>query len=104
MDTFQNRLQKLDLEPIKIKLTMDYEHGGFKWPADAADEAIDGYLDFLKTIYAHFATDDTNAEKPSPDPVVDIVWHTHILFTMKYHDDCDYLFGHYLHHQPNIEQ
>lgn len=77
--------------------------GGFNWPADGADEAIAAYRDFLQTSYDYFATEVPIGEKPSPDPVVDIVWHTHILFTQKYHEDCETIFGHYLHHEPLVE-
>lgn len=35
-----------------------------------------------------------------PTHVVDIFWHTHILFTRKYFKDCEAIFGQYLHHEP----
>jgi hypothetical protein len=31
---------------------------------------------------------------------IDELWHTHILFTRKYHEDCHRAFGHDLHHRP----
>ena len=37
-----------------------------------------------------------------PEPIADIVWHTHILFTEKYHEDCLEIFGDYIHHRPKI--
>jgi len=33
---------------------------------------------------------------------VDEFWHTHILQTMKYHRDCETVFGKYLHHNPHV--
>jgi hypothetical protein len=33
---------------------------------------------------------------------VDEFWHTHILQTMKYADDCQAVFGTFLHHNPHI--
>lgn len=35
-----------------------------------------------------------------PSEEVDEFWHTHILDTHKYHQDCDAIFGCYLHHYP----
>ncbi|MGI2030351.1 glycine-rich domain-containing protein [Endozoicomonas acroporae] len=36
----------------------------------------------------------------SPSVGIDIIWHAHILDTIAYHKDCQYLFGSYLHHFP----
>jgi hypothetical protein len=33
---------------------------------------------------------------------VDEFWHTHILQTIKYTDDCEAVFGRYLHHTPHV--
>jgi len=38
----------------------------------------------------------------SPSPLVDEVWHMHILDTKQYMKDCDKLFGFYLHHAPSF--
>ncbi len=35
-----------------------------------------------------------------PDKELDSFWHAHILDTMKYADDCEQIFGHFLHHFP----
>lgn len=35
-----------------------------------------------------------------PSEEVDEFWHNHILDTQKYHQDCDMIFGKYLHHYP----
>jgi len=37
-----------------------------------------------------------------PSPLVDKVWHTHILDTVQYHRDCLRMFGRYLHHAPSF--
>jgi len=39
----------------------------------------------------------------SPSPLVDKVWHMHILDTRQYMKDCDYLFGSYMHHNPSFD-
>jgi hypothetical protein len=38
----------------------------------------------------------------APSPLVDEVWHMHILDTRQYMKDCDNLFGFYLHHAPSF--
>lgn len=35
-----------------------------------------------------------------PSAFVDDFWHFHILDTMKYQEDCDQIFGYFLHHFP----
>jgi hypothetical protein len=39
----------------------------------------------------------------SPSPLVDKVWHMHILDTRRYMKDCDYIFGSYMHHSPSFD-
>jgi hypothetical protein len=43
-----------------------------------------------------------DAEDILPSKDVDEFWHTHILQTMKYADDCQAVFGAFLHHNPHI--
>jgi hypothetical protein len=35
-----------------------------------------------------------------PNEIIDGFWHAHILDTAKYAEDCNYLFGAFLHHYP----
>lgn len=35
-----------------------------------------------------------------PHATIDKFWHQHILDTEKYADDCQYVFGYFLHHYP----
>jgi hypothetical protein len=91
----------LDLSEIKCKLTMPNEKGGFEWPEKETDEALLEYKTFLKSVIPHLKGE-IKGERPSPNMIADIVWHTHILFTKKYHADCERIFGHYLHHQPIV--
>jgi hypothetical protein len=39
-----------------------------------------------------------------PSYGMDVMWHYHILDTVAYHRDCQYLFGTYLHHAPDFAQ
>jgi len=41
-------------------------------------------------------------ESMVPSEEVDEFWHHHILDTRKYADDCQTLFGQFLHHNPNL--
>lgn len=74
---------------------MDEEEGP-GWTLERCDEAEVWYKRFLFLCYKY------------PDsgfcPVGDIddFWHQHILDTRKYHQDCDDLFGYFLHHFPYL--
>lgn len=78
----QQRVQKL----------VDLEYNG-SLPAAAVEE----YLKFMKL---KFFNNDFNAELLSPSPIVDKVWHLHILDTKNYARDCIELFGAVIHHNP----
>ena len=41
---------------------------------------------------------------PPPFNAIDEMWHTFILFTEEYHDYCEEMYGHYVHHVPNTKQ
>ena len=85
-------IQALDLDPIKRKL-MDPEEGQ-GWSREHADRMELGYKRFL-TLLVKFP-DETIA--PTKD--VDKFWHGHILDTRKYAEDCERVFGYFLHHFP----
>ena len=57
--------------------------------------AIDEYKRFLHLKLKYLD------ESIAPTKMMDIVWHTHILDTKKYQDDCMKIFGKYLHHVPS---
>lgn len=84
----------LDLEPIKVKLM--HEESGEGWTLERANVVEFEYRRFLFLMkkYPH--------EQTAPLVDVDTFWHYHILDTVKYHADCDAVFGHYLHHFPYI--
>jgi len=85
-------IQALDLDPIKLKL-MDPEEGQ-GWSREYTDRMEVAYKRYL-TLLAKFP-DETIA--PTKD--VDKFWHGHILDTMKYAEDCENMFGYFLHHFP----
>ena len=85
-------IQALDLDPIKLKL-MDPEEGQ-GWSREYVERMELAYKRFL-TLMVKFP-DETIA--PTKD--VDKFWHGHILDTLKYAEDCQNVFGDFLHHFP----
>ena len=85
-------IQNLNLDPIKLKL-MDPEEGQ-GWSREYVDRMEVAYKRFL-TLLVKFP-DETIA--PTKD--VDKFWHGHILDTLKYAEDCQNVFGYFLHHFP----
>jgi hypothetical protein len=89
------RFDRLDLEPIKYKL-INPDNLSAPWSLAYADNIGQQYVMFLQLC------------KLYPEKVlaisraIDDMWHMHILDTIKYHDDCDKLFGYYLHHYPYL--
>jgi hypothetical protein len=85
-------IECLDFTMVKIKL-QDIEEGQ-GWSSDLCDEAEIEYKKFLalKREYPH--------KEIVPNHIIDIFWHQHILDTEKYFEDCERVFGYYLHHYP----
>ncbi|HEU4372848.1 MAG TPA: glycine-rich domain-containing protein-like [Telluria sp.] len=87
-------IAELDLEPIKVKLT--HVESGEGWSRAYADAVEFEYRRFLY-LMKRFPN-----EQAAPLFDVDVFWHYHILDTMKYADDCDAVFGYFLHHFPYV--
>jgi len=89
-------IQALDLESVKLRLT-DPELGE-GWTREYADSIEAAYKTFLTMLVKY--PEDSKDILLSED--VDEFWHTHILQTMKYADDCQNTFGNFLHHNPHL--
>lgn len=89
--TFIGKLTHLDLQPIAYTLTHSNEE---KWNIQQMKQAISHYRMFLLLVYLY-----PNSELV-PNQEIDRVWHFHILDTMKYAQDCEMLFGRFIHHFP----
>ena len=96
--TIQNQLLEIDalnLECIIFKLVRSQE-----WSLEEANEGVRQYKMFLRLIAKN------RLEKKLSDGIapftntIDEVWHAHILDTQKYFDDCERIFGEYIHHYP----
>src|SRR6266513_1908500 len=89
-------IRALDLEPIKLRV-MDPELGE-GWTREYAESIERAYKNYLIVLVKH--PEDIEEIVVSKD--VDEFWHTHILHTMKYTEDCERVFGTYLHHNPEL--
>jgi hypothetical protein len=71
---------------------------GEGWTREHAEGVEQGYRNYL-TMLAKYQD---HAEDILLSKDVDEFWHTHILQTIKYSEDCERVFGTYLHHNPHI--
>ena len=90
--TMNAAIKNIDLEPIVVK-AIDKEEG-LGWDLSFALLIAEEYKKFLYLTLIH------GEEAIVPSKFVDEFWHLHILDTLKYFDDCDAVFGEYLHHFP----
>ena len=86
------KIHALDLAPIKFKL-MDAEEG-YGWSREYADQIEIEYKRFLTLLVKYPEV------SIAPSKAVDKFWHGHILDTLKYAEDCNKVFGYFLHHFP----
>jgi hypothetical protein len=71
---------------------------GEGWTREHAESVEGAYRNYLTMLVKH--PEDVEDIVVSKD--VDEFWHAHILHTMKYTEDCERVFGKYLHHNPHI--
>lgn len=90
----ESGLAALDLGPIMFKLASEDDGAG--WPAAKVKHVEFEYRKFL-TLCAEMP-----GEQIVPSKDVDEMWHTHILDTAKYAEDCEAIFGYFLHHFPYL--
>lgn len=84
-------IANLNLEMVKMKLR-DTEEGE-NWTYDQCDSAEIEYKRYLQLCKKY-------GKGIVPNKLMDKFWHYHILDTRAYHQDCNTIFGHYLHHFP----
>lgn len=85
-------IDHLDLGPIKVKLMEQEEGEG--WSVEQVNVTEKWYKRFLFLNLKYLS------HSIVPSKEVDIFWHYHILDTIKYAEDCDEIFGYFLHHFP----
>ena len=84
-------IEAVDFTMIKMKL-MDADEGE-GWTSEHADAVIAEYKKFLYLTK-------TFGSNVVPSKLVDTVWHYHILDTQAYAEDCQNVFGMFMHHYP----
>lgn len=89
LEALKEKIEALDLGPIKYKLVCEY--GWTRKEADAMEPQYKAFL-YLSQKYPD--------KSIVPSKRLDEMWHMHILDTRKYAEDCEHLFGHFLHHFP----
>lgn len=89
---FIGKLKQLDLRSIAYELMHGSE--GEKLTFEQTKQALNHYSMFLCLINLY------PDRKLVPTQEIDRVWHYHILDTMKYAEDCQMLFGRFIHHFP----
>ena len=87
------KIENLDLECIKFKLVHNDEGPG--WSREKVEEVCRQYRRFL-----FLCAIEGKGIVPTKD--IDEFWHQHILDTRKYADDCEQIFGFFLHHFPYL--
>ncbi|MDO6569014.1 hypothetical protein Q4561_18220 [Alteromonas sp. 1_MG-2023] len=88
---YTSMVNTLNFDKLKWKLTKSSEAS---WSSDLCDFAEEEYKKFLylKLRYPKVSL--------VPNKLVDKFWHEHILDTKSYQDDCNKIFGHFIHHFP----
>jgi hypothetical protein len=86
-------LRHLDLESVRKRLMK--KKG---WTAAHTDRLIEEYREYLALFYFH-----PGEELVPPSQELDDVWHEHILDTQRYAEDCQRVFGRFIHHVPGLE-
>jgi hypothetical protein len=89
-------IHALELESVKLRV-MDPKLGE-GWTREYADSIETAYKTYLTMLVKY----QDHAEDILLSEDVDEFWHTHILQTFKYADDCQNVFGKFLHHAPHV--
>jgi hypothetical protein len=91
-EIFMKDIENLDLSMIKLKLRDSEE--GLGWDAEFCDKIEVEYKRYL-SLKREYSTLEI-----VPNKLVDKFWHHHILDTEKYFNDCQEVFGYFVHHYP----
>jgi hypothetical protein len=88
-------IANLNLDDIKEKILSS--HGKLWKLTHNVDKMVKEYRKFLLDVAKN-----TNKEIV-PSKNADVIWHQHILFTQKYAEDCEKIFGTFIHHCPKVK-
>jgi hypothetical protein len=87
-------IESLDLEPVKFKISSKEE--GYGWTSEHTDRIELAYRRFMMLRAMHPQL------QLAPTRDIDAFWHAHILDTRKYAEDCQHIFGEFIHHFPYL--
>lgn len=88
----RDKINQIDLEPVLFTLVK--REDWTLWDLEKAKNVENLYRSFLTLIALY------PEKNIVPTKDIDTFWHTHILDTEKYIDDCNKVFGYYIHHFP----
>lgn len=91
---FLSNIQSIDFGSLTYQLM--YCRTAPQWTHNQTTRSIARYLMFLYLVDCY-----SNLQLVPPDDI-DRVWHHHILDTQKYAEDCQQLFGYFIHHFPYL--
>ena len=88
----ESRINQESLDLIRCKMNDTPELG---LDGEEVEMAVEEYRRFLVLKM------ENPSVKIAPTGLMDKAWHTHILDTRRYADDCEAMFGKFLHHHPS---
>lgn len=89
---FLKRVRQLNLGSLAYQLKQSTPSS--QWTNEQTLRAITRYLMFLYLVNQYPKL------RLAPSTEIDLVWHYHILDTAQYAEDCQFLFGRFIHHYP----
>ena len=90
--TSESRINEESLDLIRCKMN---DTPGLGLDEGEVWMAVEEYRRFLVLKM------ENPGEKLAPTGLMDKAWHTHILDTRRYAEDCEKMFGRFLHHNPS---
>ena len=91
----ESRINEESLDLIRCKMNDTPELG---LDGEEVEMAVEEYRRFLVLKM------ENPGVKLAPTDLMDKAWHTHILDTRRYAEDCQAIFGRFLHHQPSYKR
>ena len=88
----ESRINEESLDLIRCKMNDSSELG---LDVEEVEVSVEEYRRFL------ILKMENPGVKLSPTSLMDKAWHMHILDTRRYAQDCEVMFGRFLHHQPS---
>jgi hypothetical protein len=88
-------LREFDLTPVTERVERRRDTGD-----STAEELEDKFKKFTLMTLKERGPDDDPDKEIAPSDALDEYWHEFLLDTRRYHEYCDYVFGYFMHHNP----